>query len=54
MAGLSTEGMQTRIIVLRHPELFAWAGIFSGGLVIHDDDSMGEKTDMSDRRKRWK
>lgn len=38
MAGLSMGGMQTQRIVFEHPELFAWAGIFSGGLVIKDDE----------------
>ena len=31
-------GMQTQKIVFDNPELFAWAGIFSGGLVIKDDE----------------
>lgn len=30
MAGLSMGSMQTSMTVLSHPELFAWAGIFSG------------------------
>lgn len=38
MAGLSMGGMQTQKTVFMHPELFAWAGIFSGGLVIFDDE----------------
>ena len=38
MAGLSMGGMQTQKIVFDNPELFAWAGIFSGGLVIKDDE----------------
>lgn len=38
MAGLSMGGMQTQKIVFSHPELFAWAGIFSGGLVIQNDE----------------
>lgn len=38
MAGLSMGGMQTQKIVFHNPELFAWAGIFSGGLVIHDEE----------------
>ena len=38
MAGLSMGGMQTQRIVFEHPELFAWAGIFSGGLVIQDEE----------------
>lgn len=38
MAGLSMGGMQTQNIVFEHPELFAWAGIFSGGLIIKDDE----------------
>jgi len=38
MAGLSMGGMQTQKIVFDNPELFAWAGIFSGGLVIRDDE----------------
>jgi len=31
MAGLSMGGMQTRIITLAHPEMFSYAGMFSGG-----------------------
>ena len=38
MAGLSMGGMQTQKIVMEHPELFAWAGIFSGGLTIKDQE----------------
>ena len=38
LAGLSMGGRQTQKIVFAHPELFAWAGIFSGGLVIKDDE----------------
>lgn len=38
VAGLSMGGMQTQKIAFHHPELFAWAGIFSGGLVICDDE----------------
>ena len=38
MAGLSMGGMQTQRVVFEHPELFAWAGIFSGGLVIKDEE----------------
>ena len=38
MAGLSMGGMQTQKIVFAHPELFSSAGIFSGGLVIWDDE----------------
>ena len=38
MAGLSMGGMQTQKIVFTHPELFAWAGIFSGGLVIQNEE----------------
>ena len=34
MAGLSMGGMQTQRTVFHYPELFAWAGIFSGGLTI--------------------
>ena len=36
MAGLSMGGMMTQQVVFAHPELFANAGIFSGGLVISD------------------
>lgn len=39
MAGLSMGGMQTQKIVCEHPELFAWAGIFSGGLTIQDAEA---------------
>ncbi len=38
MAGLSMGGMQTQKTVFAYPELFAWAGIFSGGLVICDEE----------------
>lgn len=38
MAGLSMGGMQTQKIVLHHPELFTSAGIFSGGLVLQNDE----------------
>ena len=38
MAGLSMGGMQTQRIVFENKNLFAWAGIFSGGLVIKDDE----------------
>lgn len=38
MAGLSMGGMQTQKIVFSHPELFAWAGIFSGGLVLANEE----------------
>lgn len=38
MAGLSMGGMQTQKIVFHHPELFAWAGIFSGGLVLENEE----------------
>ena len=33
MAGLSMGGMQTRIITLAHPEMFSYAGMFSGGSI---------------------
>lgn len=38
MAGLSMGGMQTQKIVFENPDLFSWAGIFSGGLVIQDEE----------------
>lgn len=38
MAGLSMGGMQTQRIVFSNLNLFAWAGIFSGGLVIQDEE----------------
>ncbi len=38
MAGLSMGGMQTQKTVFHHPDLFAWAGIFSGGLTIADEE----------------
>lgn len=43
MAGLSMGGMQTQRCVFANPELFAWAGIFSGGLTI-----CNEEVDYSD------
>ena len=39
MAGLSMGGMQTQKTVFRFPELFAWAGIFSGGLAIKNSEA---------------
>ena len=42
MAGLSMGSMQTSILVGRHPELFGWAGLFSGfmhNLVGDDPDN---------------
>ena len=39
MAGLSMGGMQTQRCVFAHPELFRWAGIFSGGLTIRDEEA---------------
>ncbi|HKM35707.1 MAG TPA: alpha/beta hydrolase-fold protein [Lachnospiraceae bacterium] len=38
MAGLSMGGIHTQKIVFAHPELFAWAGIFSGGLTIQNEE----------------
>jgi enterochelin esterase-like enzyme len=38
IAGLSMGGMQTQKIAFHAPEMFAWAGIFSGGLVIKDKE----------------
>lgn len=38
MAGLSMGGMQTQRTVFERPELFAWAGLFSSGLVIQDEE----------------
>ncbi len=38
MAGLSMGGMQSQRIVFDYPELFAWAGIFSGGLTVKDEE----------------
>ena len=38
MAGLSMGGMQTQKIIFNYPELFAWAGIFSGGLVLKNEE----------------
>ncbi|MCI8350232.1 MAG: enterochelin esterase [Oscillospiraceae bacterium] len=39
MAGLSMGGMQTQVTVFHHPELFANAGIFSGGFTIKDKEN---------------
>ena len=39
MAGLSMGGMQTQKIVFEHPETFASAGIFSGGLVLQNEEN---------------
>jgi enterochelin esterase-like enzyme len=38
MAGLSMGGMQSQKIVFTYPELFAWAGIFSGGLTVKSEE----------------
>lgn len=38
MAGLSMGGMQTQRAVFERPELFVWAGLFSSGLVIQDEE----------------
>lgn len=38
MAGLSMGAMQAQKTVFHHPDKFAWAGIFSGGLVIEDQE----------------
>ena len=38
MAGLSMGGMQTQVTVFRYPQVFANAGIFSGGFVIQDQE----------------
>ncbi|HEX3075598.1 MAG TPA: alpha/beta hydrolase-fold protein [Lachnospiraceae bacterium] len=56
MAGLSMGGMQTQRIVFHNPELFAWAGIFSGGLTIkskEDDysDILYDKDKFNERFK---
>jgi enterochelin esterase-like enzyme len=37
MAGLSMGGMQTRVIILAHPEVFSHVGIFSGGSISTED-----------------
>lgn len=39
MAGTSMGGMQTQRTVLAYPDLFAWAGILSGGLTIKGPDA---------------
>lgn len=38
MAGLSMGGMQTQKCVFAHPEVFRYAGIFSGGLTIRNEE----------------
>jgi len=38
MAGLSMGSMQTQKVVFAHPEMFAWAGLFSGGIVIQNEE----------------
>ena len=38
MAGLSMGGMHTQRTVFANPELFAFAGIFSGGLIIQNEE----------------
>ena len=37
MAGLSMGGMQTRIITLANPDVFAYVGMFSGGSITTED-----------------
>jgi len=37
MAGLSMGGMQTKVITLAHPEVFAYVGMFSGGSIGTED-----------------
>lgn len=37
MAGLSMGAMQTQRTVFHYPDMFAWAGIFSGGLSLADE-----------------
>ena len=37
MAGLSMGGMQTRIITLANPDVFAYMGMFSGGSISTED-----------------
>lgn len=39
MAGLSMGGIQTQHAVFCYPEFFSWAGIFSGGLTIKEEDN---------------
>lgn len=38
IAGLSMGGMQTQKAIFSYPELFSWAGIFSGGLTISNKE----------------
>ncbi|MGN0143320.1 MAG: alpha/beta hydrolase-fold protein [Roseburia sp.] len=38
MAGLSMGGIQSQKIVFHHTDVFAWLGIFSGGLTVVDDE----------------
>ncbi|MDE7284704.1 MAG: enterochelin esterase [Lachnospiraceae bacterium] len=56
MAGLSMGGMQTQKTVCENPGLFAWAGIFSGGLTIQDPmgDYSGILLDKKEFEKRFK
>lgn len=44
MAGLSMGGFQTQKVTFAHPELFAWAGLFSSILSIKDED--GDYSDI--------
>ena len=37
MAGLSMGGMQTRVITLANPDVFAYVGMFSGGSISTED-----------------
>lgn len=57
IAGLSMGSMQASIISLRHPELFAWVGIFSGFLrsfMPTDDNSHLQALDDGDIRSRYR
>jgi enterochelin esterase-like enzyme len=39
MAGTSMGGMQTQRTVFKYPNIFAWAGILSGGLTIKNNET---------------
>ena len=51
MAGLSMGSMQTSVVTLSHPELFAWIGLFSGFLrVVMDKNNVNAHLDTLDDR----
>jgi len=59
MAGLSMGSLQTSLVTLRHPELFAYAGVFSGfvasfGVMQSDNSHLKELEDAETFRSHYK